>query len=157
IRGFNGDRALLTPIFFLTGAGLILMVSLRDPVRDTMLFAGFAQGVVAGCALLALLSFVSIQRLLGNLSFVPLIGSFVLSILLLGFGHGPGASDSKVNLLGFQPVEIIRILLVLFLAGYFAPRWEVLRHARETRPKLAGLSKYIDVPPLEYFLPVLVC
>src|SRR5262249_46275645 len=63
----------------------------------------------------------------------------------------------KVNLLGFQPVEIIRILLVLFLAGYFAPRWEVLRHARETRPKLAGLSKYIDVPPLEYFLPVLVC
>src|SRR5262249_37063933 len=42
IRGFNGDRALLTPIFFLTGAGLILMVSLRDPVRDTMLFAGFA-------------------------------------------------------------------------------------------------------------------
>ena len=157
IRGFTGDRALLTPIFLLTGAGLILMVSLRDPVRDTMLFADFAQGVVAGCVLLALLSFVPFKGLLGNLSFVPLIGSFVLSILLLAFGHGPGTSDSKVNLFGFQPVELIRILLVLFLAGYFAPRWEVLRHARDTRAKLAALSKYVDVPPLEYFLPALVC
>ena len=35
------------------------------------------------------------------------------------FGRGPGNSDAKVNLFGFQPVEIIRLLLVFFLAGYF--------------------------------------
>ena len=32
------------------GPGLILMVSLRDPVRDNLLFADFAQGAAMGCA-----------------------------------------------------------------------------------------------------------
>ena len=39
-----------------------------------------------------------------------------------------------MNLFGFQPVEIIRLLLIFFLAGYFATRWDVLRHAREDAP-----------------------
>ena len=156
-RAFTGDRALLLPIFMLTGAGLILMLSLRDPVRDSMLFAGFAQGVIGGCILLAGLSLVDYKRAFGKLSFVPLLASFLLSILLILFGYGPGTSDAKVNLFGFQPVELIRILLVLFLAGYFGERWDVLRHAHETRPKLAWLLKHVDLPPLEYTLPVLVC
>ena len=62
-----------------------------------------------------------------------------------------------MNLLGFQPVEIIRLLLVLFLAGYFASRWDVLRHARETRAKMAKLTSRFDIPPVEYTLPALVC
>jgi cell division protein FtsW (lipid II flippase) len=157
LRGFTGDRSLLAPIFLLTGAGLILMVSLRDPVRDGMIFVGFAQGVVGGCFLLATLSSIDFRRRLGKLSFVPLLGSFALSILLIIFGSGPGASDAKVNLLGFQPVELIRVLLILFLAGYFADRWDILRHARETRPRVAVLSKYVDLPPLEYTIPVIVC
>jgi len=157
VRGFQGDRALLVPILLLTGAGLILMVSLRDPVRDSMIFAGFVQGVMGGCGLLALLSLVDYRRALGNLSFVPLLASFALSILLIAFGSGPGTSDAKVNLLGFQPVELIRILLILFLAGYFAERWDILRHARETRPRIAWLSRYVDLPPLEYTIPVIVC
>ncbi len=76
-------------------------------------------------------------------------------MLLVLFGSGPGASDAKVNLLGFQPVELIRLLLWLFLAGYFARRWDLLRHARETRPKLAALTRRIDIPPVDYTLPVL--
>ena len=157
LRGFTGERSLLVPIFLLTGAGFILMVSLRDPVRDGLIFAGFAQGVAGGCVLLAALSSVDFRRAFGKLSFVPLLGSFALSILLIVFGYGPGTSDAKVNLLGFQPVELIRVLLVFFLAGYFAERWDILRHARETRPRVAWLSKYVDVPPLEYTIPVLVC
>ena len=157
LRGFTGDRSLLVLIFLLTGAGLILMVSLRDPVRDGLIFVDFAQGVVGGCVLLAVLSSVDFRRIFGKLSFVPLLGSFALSILLIMFGYGPGTSDAKVNLFGFQPVELIRVLLVFFLAGYFAERWDILRHARETRPKVAWLSKHIDVPPLEYTVPVLVC
>jgi len=157
LRGFTGERSLLVPIFLLTGAGLILMVSLRDPVRDSAIFVGFAQGVIGGCLLLAVLSSVDFRRTFGKLSFVPLLGSFALSILLIVFGYGPGTSDAKVNLFGFQPVELVRVLLVLFLAGYFAERWDILRHARETRPKVAWLSKHIDLPPLEYTMPVIVC
>ena len=121
------------------------MVALRDPVRDNLLFVDFAQGTVGGCMVLAALSGLDFERLLGKLTFVPLLASFALSVALILFGHGPGSSDAKVNLLGFQPVEIIRLLLVLFLAGYFASRWDVLRHARETRPRLAGAHQ-----PLRY-------
>jgi len=154
LRGFGGDQLFLPPVLLLTGIGLILMISLRDPVRDNLLFADFAQGVAIGCALMAIAAMLDCERLFGNLSFVPLLASFVLSAALIAFGSGPGTSDAKVNLLGCQPVEIIRLLLVLFLAGYFARRWDVLRHARETRASVAALTRRIDIPPLEYTIPV---
>lgn len=157
VRAFPGDNTLLPAVLLLTGAGLILMVSLRDPVRDSLLFVDFAQGAAAGCILLAIASALDYERLLGKLSFVPLLASFALSALLIVFGYGPGTSDAKVNLFGFQPVELIRILLILFLAGYFARRWDVLRHARETRPGLARFDRLGGIPPIEYTLPVFVC
>ena len=154
--GFRGDQTYLPVLLLLTGVGLILMISLRDPLRDNMLFVDFAQGVAGGCVLLALASSLDFERLFGKLSFVPLLASFLLSVLLILFGHGPGASDAKVNLLGFQPIEIIRLLLVFFLAGYFAQRWDVLRHAQERRPSVAALTSRFDIPPLEYILPAFV-
>jgi cell division protein FtsI/penicillin-binding protein 2/cell division protein FtsW (lipid II flippase) len=156
LRGFEGDQTLLPVILLLSGIGLIQMIALRDPVRDNMLFAEFAQGVVIGVVVLAILSSLDYERLTGKLSYVPLLASFALSVLLVLFGTGPGTSDAKVNLFGFQPVEIIRVLLVFFLAGYFAQRWDILRHARETRESLAALTRRFDIPPVEYTLPVLV-
>ena len=156
LRGFGGDQTFMPSVLLLSGIGLILMISLRDPVRDRMLFADFAQGVAAGCVVLAVASMLDFERLAGRLSFVPLLASFVLSVLLIVFGTGPGTSDAKVNLFGFQPVELIRLLLVFFLAGYFGRRWDVLRHARETRPSLAALTRRFDIPPVEYILPAAV-
>lgn len=157
IRGFRGDQAYLPALLLLTGIGMILMISLRDPLRDNLLFADFAQGVAGGCLLLALASGLDFERLAGKLSFVPLLASFALSALLILFGSGPGSSDAKVNLFGFQPIEIIRLLLVFFLAGYFAQRWDVLRHARERRPSVAALTRRFDIPPLESIVPAFVC
>ena len=154
---FTGDQSLLPAALLLCGIGFILMVSLRDPIRDNLLFADFAQGAVIGCILFAALATLDFHRLFGKLSFIPLLVSFALSVLLIIFGSGPGSSDAKVNLLGFQPVEIIRLLLVFFLAGYFASRWDVLRHARETRASLSALTRHFDIPPVEYTLPVAVC
>jgi cell division protein FtsW (lipid II flippase) len=156
LRRFGGDQTLLPAVLLLSGIGLILMISLRDPLRDNLLFVDFAQGAAGGCLLLGALSVLDYEKLLGKLSFVPLLASFGLSALLILFGHGPGTSDAKVNLFGFQPVEIIRLLLILFLAGFFATRWDVLRHARETRPSLARLTRRLDIPPVEYTVPVLV-
>src|SRR5580658_5187485 len=157
VRAFPGDSTLLPSILLLTGLGLNLMVSLRDPARDSLLFVDFAQGVAAGCVLLAVASAFDYERLLGKLSFVPLLASFALSALLIVFGYGPGTSDAKVNLFGFQPVEVIRILLILFLAGYFAQRWDVLRHTREQRPRLALFNRLGGIPPLEYTIPIFAC
>ncbi|HUB80497.1 MAG TPA: FtsW/RodA/SpoVE family cell cycle protein, partial [Bryobacteraceae bacterium] len=157
LRRSRGDPYLLPATMLISCIGLVLMVSLRDPLRDQMLFAGFAEGVVGGCILLAALSGLDFKRSFGKLSFLPLLASLVLSALLIVLGHGPGTSDAKVNLFGFQPVEIIRLLLIFFLAGYFGSRWDVLRHARETRPSMTRLTRHFDIPPLEYTLPVLAC
>ena len=50
LRGFTGDESLLPVVVLLSGIGLILMLCLRDPVRDTLLFADFAQGAALGAA-----------------------------------------------------------------------------------------------------------
>src|SRR6185369_2676955 len=69
IRGFRADQLLLPAVLLLSGIGLTLMVSLRDPVRDNLLFVDFAQGSVFGCLLLAGLSGLNFDRLFGRLSF----------------------------------------------------------------------------------------
>jgi cell division protein FtsW (lipid II flippase) len=155
LRRIAGPQYVLPSLLILSGVGLTLMISLRDPLRDTLAFLSFAEGVAAGCVVLALASIVDYRRIVGKLSYVFLIASFVLSAGLIIFGSGPGGSDAKVNLLGFQPAEIIRVLIVFFLAGYFAERWEFLRTLRDQRKELARISRWVEVPRLEYLLPVL--
>ncbi len=153
-RRTGGPQYVLPCLLILGGVGLTLMITLRDPLRDTLAFMNFAEGVAAGCVVLALASTVDYRRLLGKLSYVLLIASFLLSAGLIVFGSGPSGSDAKVNLLGFQPAEVIRVLLVFFLAGYFAERWEFLRTLRDERQKLKAFSRWMEVPRLEYLLPV---
>ena len=128
---FAGDRSFLPALQLLTGIGLALMASMRDPLRDTLEFHKFALGVFLGCLLLILpaLSFFDYRRL-SDWCYTPLFGALGLFGALLVFGRGPAGNDAKVNLGPFQPVELIKILLVLFLAGYFTRNWERLRDLR---------------------------
>ena len=155
IRRAGGTQYVLPSLLLLSGVGLTLMITLRDPVRDTLAFLSFAEGVAAGCIVLALASAIDYRRSIGKLSYVFLIASFLLSAGLILFGSGPTGSDAKVNLLGFQPAEVIRVLIVFFLAGYFAERWEFLRTLRDQRQELKTISRWIELPRLEYLLPVL--
>ncbi|MBV9303168.1 MAG: FtsW/RodA/SpoVE family cell cycle protein [Acidobacteriaceae bacterium] len=153
LRGFQGDRLLLPILHALTGIGLILMISLRDPLRDTLLFAEFIPGVIVGCAAMFMFSIPNYERHFRKLSFLPLIAALILAAALGMFGSGPGTSDAKVNLFFFQPMEVIRILIVFFLAGYFAQNWDALRHLRQ-HGKLASLAARFNMPRLDYVLPV---
>jgi cell division protein FtsW (lipid II flippase)/cell division protein FtsI/penicillin-binding protein 2 len=155
-RGFAGDHLMLPILQALCGIGLILMISLRDPLRDTLLFADFTQGVIAGCAALVVFSAPDYERQFSRLSYVPLMAALALAVALGVFGSGPGGSDAKVNLFFFQPVELIRILIVLFLAGYFAQNWDALRHLKQQHGRLATLAARFNVPRLDYVLPVAV-
>jgi cell division protein FtsW (lipid II flippase) len=155
VRGLGGPQYVLPSVLLLSGVGLTLMITLRDPLRDTLAFSSFAQGVAGGCVVLALAGTLDYRRISGKLSYVFLIASFVLSAGLILFGSGPTGSDAKVNLLGFQPAEVIRVLIVFFLAGYFAERWEFLRTLRDRRKGLEKISRWVEVPRLEYLLPVL--
>jgi len=148
----RGDFAMLPAIHLLTGIGLILAVSLRDPLRDTLEFSKFAWGVTLGCLVLLLPSLraFNYQRF-SAWCYTPLFGALALFVLLMRFGSGPGGNDAKVNLGPFQPVEAIKILLVFFLAGYFARNWERLRDLREKKL----LPHWIGVPRLSHVLPVM--
>jgi cell division protein FtsI/penicillin-binding protein 2/cell division protein FtsW (lipid II flippase) len=156
VRGFAGDNLMLPIMQALSGIGLILMISLRDPLRDTLLFADFTQGVIAGCAALLIFSLPDYDRQFSRLSYVPLVAGLLLAVALGIFGSGPGGSDAKVNLFFFQPVEVIRILIVFFLAGYFAQNWDALRHLKQQHGRLANLSARFNIPRLDYVLPVAV-
>jgi len=153
---FRGDRTFLPALHLLTGMGLALMLSLRDPLRDTLEFHKFALGVFLGCLLLILpaLKPFHYQRL-SDWCYTPLYLALGLFGLLLVFGKGPAGNDAKVNLGPFQPVELIKILLVLFLAGYFTRNWERLRDLREKRI-LPKLFQRIGLPRVEHVVPVMV-
>jgi len=148
---FAGDRALLPAIHLLTGFGFVLSISLRDPLRDYLDFTKFSWGVAAGCLLLVLPStrLFHPQRF-AKWCYTPLFLAFGLFVALLRFGSGPTGNDSKVNLGPFQPVELIKILIVFFLAGYFARNWERLRDLRER------VLRPFDVPRISHALPVMI-
>jgi cell division protein FtsW (lipid II flippase) len=158
-RGLRGDRLLLTAAHVLTAVGFAAMVSRPDALRDSLLFVRYAQGVIAGLGIAALVSLVNVRTgSLRNLSYLPLLAAFVLSFLLLvpGVGSGPSGSNAKVNLGPFQPIEAIRILLALFLAGYFARHWELLRAVRSDGLGDFRLPGWANLPRARYALPVVV-
>ncbi len=91
LRGSQADRLLLPAVHLLAGIGLALMVGLRDPVRDALLFGRFAQGVAAGCLVLALAASYDVQRSpVRRLSYIPLLGAVGLSALSDPLRQRPG-------------------------------------------------------------------
>jgi cell division protein FtsW (lipid II flippase) len=156
-RGLAGDRVLLALAHLLVGIGFVVMLSRPDPLRDTLLLVRYTQGVVVGVALFGAMSLVDLGRApFRGFSYVPLVGALALSLVLLAFGSGPGTSQAKVNLGPVQPIEAIRLLLALFLAGYFARTWERIRHGRATAVRDRRVPSWIDVPRLDHVLPVVV-
>jgi cell division protein FtsW (lipid II flippase) len=155
-RGVRGDHALLAAAHLLTAAGFAVLVGRADPLRDTMLFVRYAQTVIAGAGVMVLASTLNLRTAtFRDFSFIPLGGAIILSLVLIVFGSGPSGSNAKVNLGPVQPIEAIRLLIVLFLAGYFARRWELLREVRSETVRGRTLPRWLNVPRLEYVLPVL--
>ncbi|MGH8637435.1 MAG: FtsW/RodA/SpoVE family cell cycle protein, partial [Burkholderiales bacterium] len=156
-RRADDDPLMLPALMLLTGIGLTSMIALRDPLRDTMIGSAFVIGVIAGVALLVAASEIDFEASpLRRAVLLPLGIALALAVLLLLFGSGPGASGAKVNLAGVQPVEVIRLLVILALAAYFARRLDFLRELSEplgdTRPWL----RWIRVPRWKDVRPVAV-
>jgi cell division protein FtsI/penicillin-binding protein 2/cell division protein FtsW (lipid II flippase) len=156
IRRFRGDSTILPAVFLLSSMGFILMVSLRDPLRDTLEFRKFAWGCVGGCLVLLLPLLRAFQyRVFARWIYTPLFAAVGLFWALLVMGSGPTGSDAKVNLGPFQPVELIKILIVLFLAGYFAANWERLRDLRQ-KTFVPRAMRRLEMPRLDHTLPVML-
>lgn len=151
MRRFQGDQMLLPAIAALCGMGLVLMIGLRDPLRDTLLFGDFCEGVFIGIIAMGAFSQFDYNRRLRRYSYIFVAATALLGLLLLFFGKGPGGSDAKVMLFHFEPVEVMRILIVLFLAGYLGENWSALR---DMRAKSTWLAKTLRIPRIDYVTPV---
>ena len=156
-RAFRGDYLLLAAAHLLTAIGFAVILSRPDPLRDTLLFTRYAQGIGIAVVVFGVVSLLDFHKnALLRFSYVPLIGALFLSALLILFGSGPGSSNAKVNLGPVQPIEAIRLLIALFLAGYFARRWELLRQIRGRAIRNVRIPGWINLPRADYVLPVVV-
>ena len=150
LRGIRTDPLLLAVAHLLTAIGFAVLLSRADPLRDSLTFVRFAEGTVAGIAVMTAVSLVDFGAAgFMTLSYLPLIVALSLSVLLILFGSGPGTSGAKVNLGPVQPIEAIRLLLALFLAGLFARRWELLREIRSPMFRGSRWTRWINLPRAE--------
>lgn len=156
-RRVPDDPMLLPAVLMLSGIGLISMLALRDPLRDTVAASTFAGGVAGGLVLLLAASEIDFEASrLRRSVLAPLSLALGLAALLLLFGTGPGASGVKVNLFGFQPVEVIRLLVVFALAAHFASRLEFLREFSERPSPSHPWLRHIRVPRWKDVRPVII-
>ena len=118
----GGDPFLVPLTLLLAGLGAVLLFSIKDPFRDQSAYEHHLRGTLLALVALtvtARLSSVTRARI-RNYQYVWVFAAGLLVVGLSLFGHGIGGV--KLNLFGFQPVEIIKLLLVFFLAGYLAER-----------------------------------
>src|SRR5204862_1327775 len=73
------DGVLLGIAHLLAGVGFAVMVSVRDPVRDTLVFLPFAQGVIVGLAAFVATVAVDFRRAwVRHFIFLPLLAALAL-------------------------------------------------------------------------------
>jgi cell division protein FtsW (lipid II flippase) len=155
VRGVPGDRLLLAGAHLLATLGFLAMLARPDPLRDTLLVVRYTQGVVIGLAVCAAASLVNIRRTaILRLSYLSLGAAVLLGLVLIAFGSGPGTSGAKVNLGPVQPVEAIRLLIAIFLAGYLGRRWELVRQLRETSVKGRRVPAWMNLPRVAHVAPL---
>lgn len=155
-RKRDDDPILLPALLLLSGIGLMTLVGLRDPVRDTMPVTVMAWGVAMGlAALVAVSEFDFEASRLRRMVLAPLGAALALATALLLFGSGPGTSGVKVNLFGGQPVEAIRLLVIFALAAFFGRRLDVLRSLSQTATPERPWLRYFRVPRWQDVRPVL--
>ena len=155
-RGVSGDRLLLAAAHLLATLGFAAMLTRPDPLRDTLLVVRYTQGVVIAAGVCAALSLVNVRNAAFlRLSYLSLGAALLLSLVLAVFGSGPGASGAKVNLGPVQPIEAIRLLIAVFLAGYLGRRWELVRQLRETTLRGRRMPAWLNLPRIDHVVPLL--
>jgi cell division protein FtsW (lipid II flippase) len=156
--GHLGDQLLLPAVAAIGGVGLVMLnrlpqdllgidaLGIRLGMAATQLL-WFAVGV---SAMLAVAVYFRDDRVLRHYKYTWALAGAALLVLTFLFGREVNGARLwlYVGPIGFQPGEAIKIVLVIFIAGYLA----------EKRALLAGASARLGplrIPPLPYMLPML--
>ncbi len=150
------DQLILPVVMLLTGLSFIALFSLQDPLRDRFLARDtlfyFALGLMGICILL----FFNLRRFTVDSGLYRLflfkkdkkaangwpwaVAAVLLLLFTIIFGTGPEGSGVKVNLLGFQPSEVVKFLTVIFLAGFFATNEKFISEYRSYKKRWSFFS-----------------
>ncbi|HVW96255.1 MAG TPA: FtsW/RodA/SpoVE family cell cycle protein [Mucilaginibacter sp.] len=130
------DQVILPMLMILVGISFITLLSLQDPLRDRFFAKDSLLYLALGVLAVILMLFLKLRRFTPDSRFYRMlffknnskaangwpwiIVAMGLLMLTIVFGSGPEGSGVKVNLLGFQPSEVVKFLIVIFLAGFFA-------------------------------------
>ena len=130
------DQLILPLVMVLTGLSFLTLFSLQDPLRDRFFARDTLVYLLIGFGAMLLILTVNIRRFNADSAFYRMfvfknnrkaangwpwiVAAIILLILTIRFGAGPEGSGVKVNLFGFQPSEIVKYLVIIFLAGFFA-------------------------------------
>ena len=134
------DPILLPLVFFLSGLGLVLIARLAPSFVSRQLF-----WLVIATALLLLITLIPKNlNWLRRYKYTWLIGGLLLLASTLVFGVNPSGFGARLWLqLGtffFQPSELLKLLLLVFLAAYLADR----------RRQLVEIKAYIGPIPFPH-------
>jgi cell division protein FtsW (lipid II flippase) len=149
LRRPQADRVLLSLSLALAAVGLLMVERLRADLglrQATWLVLGLG-GIVGGAWLASqrvwLLRYRYIAGALG----------LTLTAATLIFGVDPNGSGARlwfsIGGISLQPVELLKILLVVWLAGYLHEHGDVIRYAN------SRLGPF-RLPPLPYLIPLVI-
>jgi cell division protein FtsW (lipid II flippase) len=132
----DADQLILPAVMILTGISFLTLLSLQDPLRDRFFAKDSLMYLAIGFISIVVMLLLNVRRFTADSRFYRLlvfkridsaakgwpwiVGAMVLLFLTIKFGTGPEGSGVKVNLFIFQPSEIVKYLVILFLAGFFA-------------------------------------
>lgn len=168
-RAPRSDQVLLPLVAMLSGLGLLLMARLQASFTVLGLISTYGKiatkqtiFVTTGVALLLLMVLAPLDRIFIRLQHMSLMDWLknhrwiwvLLGLLLVGvtfvFGKGPEGQDQKLwidlGFFTFQPSELLKLALVIFLASYLDEYREVVAHGWRVGP--------FTLPPLPYLLPM---
>jgi cell division protein FtsW (lipid II flippase) len=158
ISGHRGDQLLLPLAATIGGVGIVMLNRLPQDLAGMDLFGiqiGMAGTQLAwfGIGLAAMVAIAVLFRDDGLLRHYKYTWAFAgAALLVITFLFGREVNGARLWLyvgpVGFQPGEAIKIVLVIFIAGYLAEKRTLLASA------LARIGP-IKIPPLPYLLPML--
>ncbi|MDO3645008.1 FtsW/RodA/SpoVE family cell cycle protein [Mucilaginibacter sp. L3T2-6] len=156
VRYPEADQIVLPLVMLLTGISFVTLLNLQDPLRDrffakdSLMYLGMGIAAMLILLLISLRRFTPDSRLYRMLVFKNspkaangwpwIIVAMGLLMLTIKFGSGPEGSGVKVNLFGFQPSEIVKYLIILFLAGFFAVNERFISEYASWRKRLSFFS-----------------
>jgi cell division protein FtsW (lipid II flippase) len=157
--GHRGDQLLLPAVGAMGAIGLVMLNRLPQDLAGTRAF-GLELGMAAtqllwfGVGIVAMLVIAIGLRddgILRHYKYTWAAIGIGLLVATMVFGYEVNGARLWIDLgpISVQPGEIIKIVLVVFIAGYLAETRTLLTSARV---KIGFLS----IPPLPYFLPMLV-